>query len=92
MCVSSVASVVSDSESEVSSVMSNSILYGTMDYRPPGSSVFGISGMKISGMKSERREYWNELPCPPPGDQETKERVNKLEDLSEEITNNDTNR
>ena len=31
---------------KVTSVMSNSVLYGPMDYRPPGSSVLGISGMK----------------------------------------------
>jgi len=29
-----------------------------MDYIPPGSSVYGDS----------RQEYWNGLPCPPPGD------------------------
>ena len=65
--------------------MSDPILYGPMDYRPPGSSVLGISGMK-----NERQEYWNGLLCPPPEDLETKGRVHKLEDLSEEITKKNT--
>ena len=29
-----------------------------MDWSPPGSSVHGAL----------QQEYWNELPCPPPGD------------------------
>ena len=35
-------------------------LYDPMDYSPPGSSVHGDSPIK--------KEYWSELPCPPPGD------------------------
>ena len=32
-------------------------LCDTMDYSPPGFTVYGFS----------RQEYWSRLPCPPPG-------------------------